>query len=493
VAIDSGSQAIATPSGLSIARFRAISQPALSAALICALLAFGVVCFAPQVLNDGDTYWHVAAGQWMLQYGQIPQTDPYSFTFAGQPWHDHEWLAEIALALAYQGAGWAGAVILAGAFAAATFGLLGWRVRRQVPTATTAVILALTAFCYAPSLLVRPHLLVSPLIVLWTFVLMDARALGRAPSLWWLGLILLWTNLHGSVILGLGLIAPFALEALLAAGARWRRVAVEWGLFGAGAGAAALCNPRGLEGLVYSVMLPGMKAMTYMTEWNPPNFQAMPPLEIALMTALFALLARGVRIPPVRLALILGLLHLALGHERHQVVLALIAAPILAEALSGARAGGIPAGEAVAKRPNLALVAGAGLFFGALAVLRLTQPAPIRDKPSTPVTALAQVPAAVRALPVLNDFNAGGYLIFNGVRTFIDSRTDMYGDAFNTRYMAILRGDRKALTDALAQYRIGWTLLPPNSAVAAEMDAMPGWRRLYSGPYSVVHVRTANP
>ena len=32
-----------------------------------ALVAFAAMLFTPQVLNDADTYWHLAAGEWMLE------------------------------------------------------------------------------------------------------------------------------------------------------------------------------------------------------------------------------------------------------------------------------------------------------------------------------------------------------------------------------------------------------------------------------------------
>jgi hypothetical protein len=89
---------------------------------------------------------------------------------------------------------------------------------------------------------------------------------------------------------------------------------------------------------------------------------------------------------------------------------------------------------------------------------------------------------------VLNDYGMGGYLIFRGVRPFIDGRTDMYGDAFNSRYDAAV-SRRAALEAVLAERHVAWTLFRPGAAAVRLMDAEPGWRRLYTGPYAVVHVR----
>lgn len=49
------------------------------------LIAFGAVLFSPQVLSDGDTYWHLAAGRWILEHGRVPLADPFSYTHAGRP------------------------------------------------------------------------------------------------------------------------------------------------------------------------------------------------------------------------------------------------------------------------------------------------------------------------------------------------------------------------------------------------------------------------
>jgi hypothetical protein len=36
-----------------------------------------------RLLADGDTYWHIATGQWILDNRSIPTTDPFSHTMPG--------------------------------------------------------------------------------------------------------------------------------------------------------------------------------------------------------------------------------------------------------------------------------------------------------------------------------------------------------------------------------------------------------------------------
>src|SRR3954470_10961426 len=62
-------------------------------ALVGVLLLAAALGSSKSIFNDGDVSWHIATGQWILQHGAIPRTDPFSFTWAGKPWVPIEWLA----------------------------------------------------------------------------------------------------------------------------------------------------------------------------------------------------------------------------------------------------------------------------------------------------------------------------------------------------------------------------------------------------------------
>src|SRR5579872_2789185 len=53
---------------------------------------------AHSLLSDGDTGWHIRAGQWMLAQGTIPHRDLFSFTRPDGAWFAWEWLSEIGMA-----------------------------------------------------------------------------------------------------------------------------------------------------------------------------------------------------------------------------------------------------------------------------------------------------------------------------------------------------------------------------------------------------------
>ena len=76
------------------------------------LLLFAGLDGVKTMLGDGDTGWHIRAGDWMLANGRVPQTDMFSFTKSGEAWFAWEWLSDIILAVLHQRFGLAGPVYL---------------------------------------------------------------------------------------------------------------------------------------------------------------------------------------------------------------------------------------------------------------------------------------------------------------------------------------------------------------------------------------------
>jgi hypothetical protein len=448
----------------------------------------GLVSFAPQVLNDGDTFWHVAAGGWMLDHHAIPKTDPFSFTFAGRPWVAHEWLSEVVMALVYRLAAWSGVMLLTGLVTAALAAIMGrWLIRWLSPlTAGLALLLGLAAV--GPSLLARPHFLVLPILALWTVELLSARDQNRAPSVWLVPLMALWANLHGSFALGFVIAGAFALETLLDV-RRWRwGLLIGWGGVLAASFMAALVTPNGVEGLAFPLQLLNMKSLpASIGEWRAPDFMKYEPEEIILLAGLFFLFLRGVRLTAARTLLVLGLTHMMLQHVRHEMLVGVVVPLVIAEPLARTMgATGPKPTPWLLPAPQMAL---GGALLAAAIVGRLILPEVRVDGPSAPISALAAVPSDLRRQPVLNDYDFGGYLIFSGVRPFIDGRTDMYGDAFMTEDDLLQRGDAATLASVINRDHIRWSIMRPSLPIVGVLDDTPGWKRLHSDRYAVVQER----
>ena len=456
------------------------------APVLAGCLMFALVLFLPPILNDGDTLWQIRAGEWILDHRAIPSTDPFSFTAGEKPWFAHEWLAEVLMALAHRMGGMQGIMMLAAAASGLTAAVLLHHLRRFLPGIYAVLGLIVALSNAAPSLLARPHVLAWPCLVLWCGGLVKARANRAAPSFMLLPVMLLWVNLHGSFMLGLLLAGAFLLEALFDPGIDHRRVFTAWTAFLLAAWGVALLNPDGIGGVLFPFHLVGMKSLAWIGEWQATDFSRVQPLELILLAGLALGLSGTLTLPPMRLLMLLGLIHGALSHARNEQILGLIGALILAE----------PIGARLARGPAEALngawrglTAGAAGLAALALVVRIGMPlAPERTGAAFAIM-LDRVPAAVRARPVLNDYSLGGQLIFHGERPFVDSRADLHGDAFLTRYRLITAPDRAALDRALTEYGIVWTIFPSGHRIVPVLEERPGWRRLLEAEGLVIHAR----
>ena len=443
----------------------------------------GVVSFAQPILNDADTFWHIAAGRWIIAHRAVPTTDPFSFTFAGRPWLAHEWLSEVVMAGAWLAAGWSGVMLLTGLAVGALATIMGRWLLRWLSPLSALMALVLSAGCLSPGLLARPHLLVLPVLALWTVALLKARDENRAPTIWLVPLMALWANLHASFIIGLALLAALALETLLDV-RRWRRdTLIGWAIVLVGSAVAMVATPHGVDGLGFPLQVLNMKTLPTITEWRAPDFMRFEPLEVILLAGLFFLSWRGAKLTAVRALVVLGLVHMSLQHIRQEVLIGVVVPLIVAEPV-GRAMGALAAKPVPWRLPAPQMTLGAGLLIAAIAA-RLVIPEVREDGPKAPISALAAVPADLRGQPVLNAYDFGGYLIFEGVRPYIDGRADMYGDNFVAADDQIQRGDESAIA-AIDHYHIRWSILEPGLPLVGVLDNTPGWKRLYADKYAVV-------
>jgi hypothetical protein len=420
----------------------------------------------------------------------------------GAPWVVHEWLSELILALAYDALGWWGLVLLAAATTALALFLLARFLMARLEPLSMLVIVGLSAAMLMSHLVARPHVLAAPLLVGWCAGVIGARERGRAPPLALLPLMTLWANLHGGFLVGVALAGFFGAEAVLAAPSRQARWSAcrAWGTFTLLALLASALTPNGIEGLLLPIRFLDRSVMqSNIAEWAGSSFEELRPFEIWLLGWLFAGFALGLKLPLSRLLLLVGLTHLALRHVRHVDLLALIgpmagAAPLgpqIAALLAEAPPSPLRRWFAALARPaRLPAHAAAIATMMAVAALCLLHPYLREDAFQTPGAALAAAERMELRGPVFNSEAFGGFLVFRGVKPFIDGRMEVYGETFLARYLEAAAGEQPALSDTLERYAIAWTLLEPGDGAVRMLDQMPGWRRAYTDEHAVIHVRT---
>src|SRR6201996_1827583 len=444
------------------------------------------------LLNDPDTLWQVTVGQWISDHRAVPEVDVYSFTMRGQPWISTQWLAQVLYAKAYAIAGWSGPVVLASGAIAATFALLTRSLIRRLPDSTALVFVAAALALTVPHLLARPHVLAMPVMVMWVSGLIAAADRRDAPSFWLLPLMVLWAHLHGGFVFGLFMIAPVGLDAVVGASGKMRKALVmRWALFALLALGASCCTPYGWNALLASQKILELgSALPLIQEWKPTQFGGLGAFEIFLLVGIGFALLRGIKLPPTRILLVLGLLHMAFAQGRAVEILALLGPLVIAAPLARQIGGhGAPASKTTPPRAVLYASIGLAMMTGTIAYCSAHRFEPhVHSAPVAAVTELKKF----NFTRVFNDYDFGGYLISQGVAPFIDGRTELYGEKFFVDHNAASGlMEPENLFRLLDQCDIEATLMRTQSAATTLLDHMDGWQKVYTDDIATIHVRKA--
>jgi hypothetical protein len=468
--------------------------------LIFAVFFALVVNVAPDgLLRDPDTFWHIGVGRLILQTGSVPWIDQLSHTFQGHPWIAEQWLSQVIFALMYEAGGWSAVIGVATGAVALTFALLFFELARQI---RMTAALSMTMFAYALSsihFLARPHLLSFPLLVLWFAGLARAVESRTAPSLFLLPVMTLWANLHGSFTFGLAVSGLLAVEAVFEASPEHRmRVLLHWAMFLAAAILAALITPYGYHSAFATVQIfGGNEALHHIDEWQAMDFSKRifgGPLIIGLI--FFGFLV-GLKIRFMRLVIVTITFYFMLVHIRMVPIFALVTPLMIASSLraqfpflslESQRDDRFFSRLLSVARPLYALILSLLLIAPSLLILSSRAIGPPEN-----IQPVAAVDYILRSDPfgrVYNDFSFGGYLVFRGIKTFIDGRTgQLFGGGFLSRTFESPNKQNNEFLELLDEYKVSSALVKPQSSQAAKLDRAPSWRRRYADDVAVVYQR----
>ncbi len=471
---------------------------------------FGILLLAafahPQglraLLSDGDTGWHIRAGELVLSTGRVPVADPFSFSRAQQPWFAWEWLADVIFAEAWRWRGLAAVASLAGmTLALAATALLAYILRRGcglwLGLAATMAAVSASSIHY----LARPHVFSILFYTLALWILSEDRKRTRRFLWLMVPVTALWTNLHAGFVAWL---ATLGLLLLLCALARdWpglRRYSVLLSL----CSLASLLNPYGWHlHLHIARYLNSPWILEHVQEFQSPQIRSEGMIVFALMLLGAAAVApRGDRFEAL-LVMVWGFM--ALRSARHVPFFVIAAAPVVA---SGAAAYWAELASRAGRRTPIGIFWELAQEFGrqprasiwlpvsAVLGMMLVPPAGF---PSNlfPVRAVEQNLQALapRAVPphILTSDQWADYLIFRlypQQRSFFDGRSDFFGAAIGSDYRKLL-GCEKSWRELLARYRFDMALLPRDWALNTALEREPGWRQVYGDSVAVLYERDA--
>jgi len=480
--------------------------------LVLVVVVVGVAAMAVRPSFDGDSWWHLRAGQWIVDNRQVPRVDPFSSTMSGRPWEYPGWLAQVVMLGFFRLGGLAGLTAFSALLIGAALFLL-WPLL-EGPLLLRAAVLLLAAAASAVYWAARPHLASFTLAALFLWTLEQRRRGTRRRAVWLLPpAMALWVNLHGGFAIGFILLSMYLGGALLDLAAipvrgrgswsgAWRsrrREIVSLGSVLLLCLAAGAINPHGPAILAYpfkTVSIPVLQ--DFIQEWKPPDLRAaqLLPFLVMLLSVIVALGFSRTAASVTDLITVAGWTALALVAVRHVPIFALAAAPVIARHGSAAlsfREGGPPSGEPAEERRGLNAFLGAGLVLMLLAWTSL-QVSPSRTASQlheqVPVAAVASLRQVDPRGNLFNDYNWGGYILWElypAYATFVDGRTDVFSPEVFEDYLRLWAA-QPGWEAAIERWEIGVVLLPPRSPLVGALDAA-GWQENYRDEQAVVLLR----
>jgi hypothetical protein len=459
-----------------------------------------VLAVRQSVSIDPDLWWHLKAGQQIIDTRSIPHTDDYSFTKQGSEWVAHEWLSEVIMEGIYRLTGLVGLVTIFSLIIVIALWLTYRRCDGRPYAAGVAILLAAAAS--SPLFGVRPQMLTLLLASIYIVLLerFDPKEQGR--RLWWLvPLMLLWVNLHAGFALGLALIGLYIVRAML--DGEWSHVRPLLIVFVLCTAVVPL-NPNGFRMFSYPYeTLTSSSMAAFIQEWASPDFHKVTYLPLALLLlstfAAMALSPTRARLGEIFLVLITALG--ALRSVRHIPIFSLFAAPVLAKYLwaIAKHRGWDKLLTSAETRPNgIKLLINIVLLLAplALAASRVWHFASHQRNYVSlrnPIAAVEFLKSQRLPGPIYNRYGWGGYLIYQlypEYRVYIDGRADVYGDAFFAESVRTYDGAGD-WASSLDRHDIKTVLISPDAPLASLLRNDHGkWKVVYEDNDAIIFSRT---
>lgn len=467
---------------------------------------------AMRVSTASDTFWHLRAGEWILEHGRILREDPFSLTRFGQVWRYPGWLSQVLMISVFKAFGYPGLNIFTAFFVLLGFIFVFFTLEGR--DAIRIVVLLLAAVSSAVYWSARPHIITFCLTGLFLWILEDYRR-GRRNLVWLLPLgMALWGNFHGGFASGFVLIFCYLtgeiIEALIpvirgesnvrAALLPHQRSIVQYMGVGLVSAVTLSLNPHGPRMLLYPFMTVEIESLRdYIQEWQSPNFhdpQVYPFIALMiLLTLSFALTKKKISAHEFVLSTVF--LVLALTAARNIALYTLISAPILSRHLSsglGPILGRVRSKQEfkpeLARRLNLLLLSLCVIAAGIKISIPL-DPQVNRDalQKIYPYGAIRFLRGFEPQGALFNSYNWGSIILWElypDYKTFVDGRTDLFNDEILKEYLATWRGEPEWI-EVFKRWDIGVVLIE-NHAPLRYLLEKSDWIPIYEDDQSVILV-----
>ncbi len=473
-------------------------------------------------IGDSDYYWHITLGKYILENRSIFREDIFSWIAAERGYVEtaHSWLGTVIICLfsnvssnpIYGAALFTGIMTAAISFVMACFYGSPFDKKNpkcDFPNAFLSIIIGL-AILLIP---VQPRPLNFGLLlfVLAMILLHDGFENPESRKCWWLPAIsLLWANLHGGSVpilfafqglfLVLSILPPFSWKGIgqtsLRTAGRIRRFVLLW----IADAAAALVNPYGWRLLIYSFHTNSEATKKYVMEWYPAKLLNFAVLA-ALLVLLMALLLREER-KPIELSYllpVLATLFMTGKYVRIESYLTLCTLMLIWHVLHTAFGSWTP------KKLNSVRVKRITALLASLSVAMIGFSAAVTSDRFVNHDSRAGDPLSQGLLKAIDElqpkrmyttYNDGGYLIYHGYQSFIDSRADLFlGSMLNRaiEFATMKNFSSDELEEYIREVGFDTILLSRKNSLNAWLALHPEWEAAYEdGEYTLYRKTEGN-
>lgn len=390
------------------------------------ILFLGII----NTINGDDFFWHVKIGEWIVDNKQIPKTGIFSWFAKDSNWFAHEWLSEILMYLCS---------LISIKYAAHIFlticililGIILSYINRNrfYKSPILLIIWEILGFCTITTFsTARPHWITLFLLVIYICILEEIKK-NTYKHIWIIPIIaIIWSNVHGGssnllYLLPIGFLLTginnWKIGKLSSHKMNKKQLCIY--LITIITNILCICiNPRGIELLKYPYSYKEMN-LEYITEWLPLSYGNLKLAFIVIIGIIILLcISKKQEIELSEFGLIFLFIIMSFIHLRFVLWTYVISSIYIFKYFNEFKH------KDNIKKENTILFF--NIFCTLASIIIILSPFFVKNiNVSKPIpNELIEIIKEDTPDRLYNDYNYGGYLIYNDIPVFIDGRADMY-------------------------------------------------------------------
>jgi len=460
---------------------------------------------------DPDLWGYMAFGRLFWESDKFPYKDIFAYLPTYDQWVYHEWLTGVLFFPLYQKVGASGLQLLKYCMGLATMGLLFMTALRRGANFYSGIwvlfaIIGVLVSGYSP---VRAQIFTYFFFALSLYLLETARLTKRWKILWCIIPIqILWCNLHGGFLVGLGLIGFYIIGEALS-----RKPFIPFALVLVFSTLSTLINPYGIEYwyfFIRSIPMPRPEIVEWFSlfaVYKQGIINTFSFLYIILTIIFFVLLLLWRKPRELTACIGLGLtLYLGVKQQRHHCFFFLLAGaymPVWLMAFLQTMKSDIKI-QSILQRIGWKIPTVIGIFFIFLTSVKiinqnpLSLNLPLQPNPNIkfmayyPLGAITYIKEHALSGNILTEFSWGEYLIwalYPQCRVSLDGRYEqVYPENISREYFDFIhaRGDYQQF---LNKYPPDMILIPSQAEIYSFIKNESQWQKVYADSDTVLFVK----